>query len=548
MNYGNDALQNAIRINHRGFLPHSQKRFIFTENDAKCDEFTLFSVDDVKEIPVLTKKMSRAVENGREIYVGDFSEITESGDYFIKIGEKSSRQFVICEQAYDICQRVMLEYFTYQRCGHALGWAGKCHLDDGYIKETGERVDLSGGYHQSCDLRKSPGGVSIGVLSMLRFAVSDRSDWGEIRVRDEVAWACDYYVKTIQENGVMYNTLNDPLGWNGRIFYKSGAPSSAQWNVTAILALGYEYFKERDAKRAKKYLDASLRSFEYMTSSARPSEVYKHPDRYQVGMDPDFFYDQCFTDSSADLAYQITVGATLYRVAGLEKGLELVKRATPLLLDTVEGSTVWRNDNRKKTVLASCSYCWLMGGLLALCDAYELLGNEFGLKDALTKALDEICDFASKDSWRIVQKTFSDGDLDVVDGHEGKTRRQAIRNLVKAKNGLYYSENEIFEPTVACYFGIVLARGARLLENERYLGYAQSVADNLLGANPLDSSHVRGIGYNHAQHMSYGQFFPSTPFIPGAVGVGYSSLDTYSITSEYDMPCVGLSMYLLSLL
>ena len=79
-----------------------------------------------------------------------------------------------------------------------------------------------------------------------------------------------------------------------------------------------------------------------------------------------------------------------------------------------------------------------------------------------------------------------------------------------------------------------------------YLEYAQSIADALLGANILDSSHIHGVGFNHCQHKSYGQFFPSTPFIPGAVGVEYSSLDPHSSSSEFDMPCVGLSMYLLS--
>jgi hypothetical protein len=85
-----------------------------------------------------------------------------------------------------------------------------------------------------------------------------------------------------------------------------------------------------------------------------------------------------------------------------------------------------------------------------------------------------------------------------------------------------------------------------MLKNDKYMGYAQSILDNLLGANEQDSSRVRGIGYNNCQHHAYGQFFPSTPFIPGAVGTGYDSIDVYTSSSEYDMPCVGISMYLIS--
>ena len=207
--------QNAIRINHRGFLKESQKRFVLVENQTGNDDFSVFLIDDVREIKVFEDKMTAVLEDGITYYVGDFSTVTKNGDYFILAGGYKSRQFVICDGVYDICQRIMLEYFKYQRCGHPLGWNGACHLDDGYIKETGERVDLSGGYHQSCDLRKSPGGVSIGVLAMLRFAMKDETEWGKILVADEVRWALEYFIKTIQENGAMYNTLNAPFGWEG---------------------------------------------------------------------------------------------------------------------------------------------------------------------------------------------------------------------------------------------------------------------------------------------------------------------------------------------
>jgi hypothetical protein len=165
--------QNAIRINHRGFLKESQKRFVLVENQTGSDDFSVFLIDDVREIKVFEGKMTAVLEDGITYYVGDFSSVTKNGDYFVLAGGYKSRQFVIYDGVYDICQRIMLEYFKYQRCGHPLGWNGACHLDAGYIKETGERVDLSGGYHQSCDLRKSPGGVSIGVLAMLRFAMKD---------------------------------------------------------------------------------------------------------------------------------------------------------------------------------------------------------------------------------------------------------------------------------------------------------------------------------------------------------------------------------------
>ena len=540
-------LQNAIKINHRGFLCDSKKRFILTENKTNSLDFSIYLVHDVKHICVFSGKMVEYKEAEHILYEGDFSCVSEDGDYFIEAGGFISRQFVIYNNAYDICQRTMLQYFTYQRCGHALGWAGRCHLDDGYIKETGEHIDLSGGYHQSSDLRKSPGGVSIGVCSLLRFALNDSSEWGKILVKDEVKWALDYYLKTIQDNGVMYNTLNEPFGWEGRVFYKSGAPSSSQWNVTSILTMGYLYFKDTDFEYAKKCIDTALRSYSYLTSENRPNEVYKHPDKYPMGMDPDFFFEQCRKNSTADLCYQITASCDLYKATKEVKYLDYVKKCLPLVLDKLDKFTLLRSDDSEKSVMASCSYCWLTGGLLSLCDAYELLGDCFDLKNKILNALESLCSYMDKSVWKYAEKVFLDKDLDVVDGHENKTRRQCLHNLKKYDN-YYFNDDEIFEPSISLYFGLFLARSGKLLKINKYIEYSQYIIDNLLGMNTLDSSHIYAIGFNHAKQSAYGQFFPSTPFIPGAIGVGYTSIDVYRSESEYDMPCVGLAMYLISVI
>ena len=538
-------LQNAIKVNHRGFLCNSKKRFILTENKNGSLDFSVYLIHDVKHICVYRGQMVEYKENGQAIYEGDFSSVCDNGDYFIEAGGYISRHFVIYDGAYDICQRTMLQYFTYQRCGHPLGWAGKCHLDDGYIKETGEHIDLSGGYHQSSDLRKSPGGVSIGVNGMLHFALSDKSQWGAILVKDEVRWALDYYLKTIQNNGVMYNTLNDPFGWEGRVFYKSGAPSSSQWNITSILVMGYMYFKDTDFDYAKKCLDTALRSYNYLMSEERSSEVYKHPDKYQMGMDPDFFFEQCRKNSTSDLCYQISASSDLYKATGEDKYLEHIKKCLPLVLDKLYEFSLLRTDDTERSVMASCSYCWLMSGLLSLCDAYELLGDYCDIKNSLLNALNGLCVYMDKSIWKYAEKVYLNKDLDVIDGHENKTRRQYMRNLNKFGN-CYYNDDEIFEPSIALYFGLFLVRCGKLLNDNKYIEYAQVIVDNLLGVNELDSSHIYAIGFNHARQHAYGQFFPSTPYIPGAIGVGYGTLDVYTSGSEYDMPCVGLAMYLIS--
>jgi hypothetical protein len=543
MEIKNAVLQHPIRINHIGFLCSGAKRFILTENNTGATSFNVIFVDDARDTVVYTGTLDAVRDEESVFYVGDFSHIDRCGDYFIEVGSLRSRGFVIYDGAYDMCERTMLQYFTLQRCGHALGWAGECHLDDGFIFETGEHIDLAGGYHQSCDLRKSPGGVSIGVNAMLHFALDDKSAWGKILVRDEVKWACDYFVKTIQPSGAMFNTLNAPFGWGGRTFYKSCAPSSAVWNVVQILSQGYRYFKNDEPTLAKSYLDKALLAWEYLTKK-RGDEPYAHPDKFPVGMDPDFFYDQCKKGSIADVCYEISSARELFKATKDEKFLSVVRQKIPFVLSNLNGYILMRDS--ECAVTSSCSYTWQMGALFSLCDAYELLGDFDGLENALKNALDKSLCFAKKDIWRCFQKVYFEKDLDRDVGHGCGTVRQGL-GKISAFDGYFYSAKEIFEPAYACYMGIFLARGANLLKNKDYLEVAQCVVDNLLGANAIDSCHINGIGYNQSPMRAYGQFFPSTPQLVGAVGVSYSEIDVYKNShAEYDMPCVGISMLLIS--
>ena len=107
--------QNAIRVNMRGFLPKSAKRFVLCENKTGSDEFTVTLIhgEFVEHTEVYRGKMiTEFDENGKSYQVGDFSEVTADGDYYITAGGFVSRQFVIYDRVYDNCQRMMLEFFT----------------------------------------------------------------------------------------------------------------------------------------------------------------------------------------------------------------------------------------------------------------------------------------------------------------------------------------------------------------------------------------------------------------------------------------------------
>ncbi len=93
---------------------------------------------------------------------------------------------------------------------------------------------------------------------------------------------------------------------------------------------------------------------------------------------------------------------------------------------------------------------------------------------------------------------------------------------------------------------LFLTMAARFAGKERCLGIAQGLLDWLLGYNPLDASSIEGIGYNHSPRAEFGEFFPPTPQIPGAVITElcpelFSNELIYG--REYDMPITGRALY-----
>ncbi len=561
----NSVTQNPIRINQVGFMTDSPKRFILTDNQTSEDTFAVYHFHETDAPPKMVFEGKLELEDERlGLYSGDFTEVNEPGDYFITAGGYQSRYFWIFDKAYDNLARILLSYFTFQRCGSELGWAGKCHTDDGIIKETGERVDLSGGYHQSGDLRKSPAGVSIGVLGMLRYGLKDTSPWGKTLFYDEIAWACDYYVKTIQDNGAMYNTLNVPFGWVAREFYKSAAPSSAQWCVTSILALGSVYFKNKDNAKAEKYLETAFRSFSYMISDERSPEQYDHPDKTPRGMDTPSFYSLCKKGNSADMAYMAVVANDLYKATGNEDFKQYVRLGADKIIslmgkDAVAAGVLLDDEDTHLAFMYN-NYSHSNGGFMALCCAYEMFGDKKYL-DSIRNVAISLCNIAKKNPWHLAKSIYSDEDLNMIVGHPAPgrkmfTRRDSLGELEYVgtirKNSkevaCYYAvhkDNERVSANMSSTIGVFLKRAAKLLDDKDINSVAQSQIDAVLGANFFDASHVNGVGLNHINHRPYAQFFPPVPHIPGAINIGFTSI-SHAEYSEYDMPCVGMFMYLLS--
>ena len=84
----------------------------------------------------------------------------------------------------------------------------------------------------------------------------------------------------------------------------------------------------------------------------------------------------------------------------------------------------------------------------------------------------------------------------------------------------------------------ILAMDANVFGRGEMRVAAQRAFDWVLGVNPMCSSYVEGAGQNQWQRPVFGQFFPSTPQIPGGI--------LHFWGGEYDMPPTTLALWALA--
>src|SRR5262249_24238156 len=199
-----------ILVNHLGFLPKAGKHFVVVGAPDAAD-FELMRLRDRHVV------FRGTVESGVDLgpaSVGRFSSFQDPGLYEIRMGRLKSRFITISESVYEPALHTLFNYFPRQRCGDSLtGWHSPCHTRDARRIDNGEHLDVSGGWHQSCDLRKWVMGTPFGVLGLSALKRLAAPRWDQGRIQEEVKWGNQYFHKMILEDGRLMDHVVLPEGW-----------------------------------------------------------------------------------------------------------------------------------------------------------------------------------------------------------------------------------------------------------------------------------------------------------------------------------------------
>lgn len=523
----NSKEMSMISYNHIGYLPGSPK--VFYIDEPQQESFSIFTIDEsVQWREIYQGKLEKC----GNVYKGDFSSVTVPGDYNIRCGQEISNNFVIKEEVYNHLERLVANCFSWQRCGSKKGWAGLCHQELDNLYGTGKKLDMRGGYHQSGDLRCWHDGCSSAVYGYLRYAEESEPLWDEGILEEEIRWGVDYFRKTVSPEGFIYDCQFVPLGWGPRDYYNSPAALSDHYNICRLLARSSLYFRESDPAYASENLALAEKVWQYVEKSDFFDKPYVPPvEDLPGGTQGKSFYWQNRKNCTGMDCASSACAYDLYKATGKEeyekRYREDLDKVIACQIPEGEASGIFRDSlSNHHMAFHDCGYGHIHSEMVYLAD---LILNEKDSphiqkwKDALEKYSDMLV--------REFEFQGFGGDLPVVAG------RNYLDDLPP---GAPFLENTPIElvhhkttaPSRAARVAFVLMASHTIFGKKEYLLYAQHALDYIVGGNPGSFSYITGIGYNHTRIAVFGQFFPSTPQIPGGI--------CHVKGGEYDIPVNGI--------
>lgn len=219
--------ENWIRVNQMGYLEDDVKvAVLLMQSDEKVSYFTVINCATGK-----SEKLKNITITGSQHPFAmtvrlNFSSITESGSYVIKVAGTTSREFKISNNAYVGAQEYPLRYMRQQRCGYNPFFKDSCHRHDGIIvlhpTRTGEKIDVVGGWHDASDYLQYVTTSANATYQMLfaytahpavyedHFSASgDAGANGIPDILDEAKWGLDWLLKMNPDKNTFFNQIAD---------------------------------------------------------------------------------------------------------------------------------------------------------------------------------------------------------------------------------------------------------------------------------------------------------------------------------------------------
>lgn len=288
-----------IFVNQIGYLP-SQKKFAYARNCKGGEAFNLCS----SEGKVLyTGTLQAPVEDrvaAEAICLADFSDFKAEGDFYIEIMGAKSYQFKIQPRVYDDLYFSILNYYYLSRCGQEIDGASAahggnslwsrpaCHTGMATVFGTGEKKEVSGGWHDAGDYGRYVVAGTKTVMDILLAYEYSKDKYTNFDILDEARFELEWMLQMQREDGAVYHKIScyhfcafiNPQDEKDEIVL-APVSTAATADFAGCLAYAADFYKATDSAFAEKLLAAALKAQEYLFT--HEDELYKNPTEITTG-------------------------------------------------------------------------------------------------------------------------------------------------------------------------------------------------------------------------------------------------------------------------
>lgn len=461
-----------VKINQVGYKPADEKIVICKYNPDVTD----YTIVDSNNNAVYSGKLSSEFVNSKSgdaaQVKGDFSDFTTPGTYKIVVdGVGESYEFTIADDVYDDIYKDVVRMLYLQRCGCVLdeSLAGdfahaECHMQETTVYETGEVIDVTGGWHDAGDYGRyvSPGAKTIMDLFITyQDCESARGDDYNIPesgngvpdLLDEARYELEWMLKMQRTDGGVYHKVTcanfpetvDAMSETAPLLVSPVSPT-ATGDFAAVMARASVIYAEYDAEFAATCKAAAEDAYKYLTTNEDTLTGFVNPEEIVTGEYPDGkFYDEIFW---AAMELYLATGDTSY----LDKAKD-----------------VYEANEIKGLGWADIGY--------------------YGMYSYLTS------DEALQTDAELAQK-FIDSIVAECDTNIGLAEKDAY--FISLARSYPWGSNM----TVANH-GILYHMAYKFTGDAKYNSYAQQQLNYLLGTNPLGYCYVTGYGSFSPEHTHH---------------------------------------------
>lgn len=226
-----------IRVNQLGYTPNGTKNAVWVSKDRKLPDAIVLYRTGSDEV-VLERQIKKfygaygPFSNSARI---DFSEVRDTGTYYLSDGTVRSPVFRIDKDVYKGGADFMLRYMRQQRTLFNPFLQDSCHTHDGFTLYAGSvgisdstHVDVGGGWHDASDYLQYSTTSANATYHLLAAYRDFKPVFGDTKqangldgqngiadVMDEAKWGLDWLLKMHPESHLMFNQIADDRDHTG---------------------------------------------------------------------------------------------------------------------------------------------------------------------------------------------------------------------------------------------------------------------------------------------------------------------------------------------